>query len=133
MSKFGLRTLTHTNPADKMSIIAANPKMLLNEHVTINLLAKECEKQLKENQNMNFDTKSLATSLLSRRFTLIDEQRKVGLCTQTSLLYKRNMTSAFRNPLQLLAIVVLGVIQSFLLASLFGGVGDVKLITASEK
>ena len=33
--QFGLKQLTHTNPADKMSIIAANPRMLLKENITI--------------------------------------------------------------------------------------------------
>jgi len=37
------------------------------------------------------------------------------------------MTNACRNPLQLLAVVVLGLIQSFLLVMLFGGVGAQKI------
>lgn len=65
--------------------------------------------------------------MLSRRFTLIEENRKVSLWTQISLLFARNMTSACRNPLQLLAVVILGVFQSFILVQLFGGVGDQKL------
>ena len=81
---------------------------------------------------MNYDEKTTATSFLSRRFTLIEEGRKVGLCRQISLLYKRNMTNACRNPLQLLAVVVLGLIQSFLLIMLFGGVGDARLITFED-
>ena len=99
MAQFGLGTLRNTNPADKMSIIAAQPRTLLSHSTTIIQLAKECEKQQKGNQNMHLDAKSLATSVLSRRFTLIEEQRKVGFCTQLSLLFKRNMTSAGRNPL----------------------------------
>jgi len=54
---------------------------------------------------------------------MIEESRKVSFCRQLSLLYKRNITSALRNPLQLLAVVILGLIQSFLLVCLFGGVG----------
>lgn len=82
-----------------MSIIAAQPKTLLNQTTTIVKLAKACETQLKMNQHMHLDAKSAAASVLSRRFTLIEENRKVSLCTQISLLFKRNMTSAFRNPL----------------------------------
>jgi len=47
MMQFGLNSLTHTNPADKMSIIAAQPKKILRQDMTINKLAKECEKQHK--------------------------------------------------------------------------------------
>lgn len=64
---------------------------------------------------------------MSRRFTLIEEQRKVGMCRQIRLLFNRNMLSACRNPLQLVAVVVLGIIQSFLLVMLFGGVGNAKI------
>ena len=77
--------------------------------------------------SLHLDAKTQATSMLSRRFTLIEEQRKVSIWRQISLLYKRNMTNACRNPLQLLAVVVLGCIQSFLLVMLFGGVGDAKI------
>lgn len=115
MAQFGLQALTHTNPADKMAIIAAQPKTLLHQNTTITKLAKECSTQLKANQSMYLDDKALATSVLSRRFTLIEENRKVGLFKQISLLFMRNMTSACRNPLQLLAVVILGVFQSFIL------------------
>ena len=37
------------------------------------------------------------------------------------------MSNACRNPLQLMAVVVLGLVQSFLLVMLFGGVGDEKI------
>ena len=127
MQQFGLRSLSHTNPADKMSIIAALPKKILRKDITINMLAKECEKQLKKYNHIQIDEKHMACSILSRRFTMIEESRKVGWCTQFSLLYKRNMTSALRNPLQLLAVVILGLIQSFLLVCLFGGVGAEKI------
>ena len=40
MQQFGLHELKNTNPADKMSIIAAEPKKLLNESITIIQLAK---------------------------------------------------------------------------------------------
>ena len=35
------------------------------------------------------------------------------------------MTAAFRNPLQFVAIIAMGIIQSFLLISLYHGVGEV--------
>ena len=127
MGQFGLRSLQHTNPADKMSIIAAQPKTLLTHDTTIVKLARECEKQLKHNQTLEVDDKSAVTSVLSRRFTLIYENRKVSLCKQISLLFKRNLTSASRNPLQLAAVVILGCIQSFFLIQLFGGVGKQRL------
>ncbi len=85
--QFGLKQLSHTNPADKMSIIAANPRMLLRENITIYELAKACEKQLSGNQHLRLDLKTQATSILSRRFTLIDDQRKVSACRQFSLLF----------------------------------------------
>ena len=85
--QFGLKELKNTNPADKMSIIAAEPKKILNENINIIMLAKACEQQLKHNMNLNFDDKSTANSLLSRRFSLIEEQRKVSTWKQTKLLY----------------------------------------------
>jgi len=55
---------------------------------------------------------------------MIDELRRVSFCRQFSLLYWRNMVSAVRNPLQLLAIVVLAFIQSVMLISLYNGAGE---------
>ena len=64
---------------------------------------------------------------LSRRFTFIESQRKISMWRQIKLLFKRNMSVALRNPLQLAAVVVLGVAQSFMLVVLYHGVGDATL------
>jgi len=42
--QFGMTRLSHSNPADKLSIIAASPTLLLNKSVTINVLAQACER-----------------------------------------------------------------------------------------
>ena len=49
------------------------------------------------------------------------------MCKQTMLLFRRNMTVAFRNPLQLMAVVILGVMQSIFMVCLYGGIGKVDL------
>ena len=82
MSQFGLRVPKNTNPADKMSIIAAQPRLILNENMTIKHLAKECEKQLKNNQQLELGLRTNIVNDLSRRFTFIEEQRKVSFCRQ---------------------------------------------------
>ena len=43
--KFGLRMANFSNPADKLSIIAAMPKSVLNKDITIEFLAEECKKE----------------------------------------------------------------------------------------
>ena len=106
-----------------MSIIAAQPRLILNDNITIKSLAKECEKQLKMNQHLELGLRTNIVNDLSRRFTFIEDQRKVGFCKQVSLLFKRNMSIALRNPLQLAAVVILGVAQSFMLVVLYHGCG----------
>jgi len=49
MMQFGLKKLVHTNVADKMSIIAAQPKTLLSEDMSIKTLSGECFRQLGDN------------------------------------------------------------------------------------
>lgn len=133
MQQFGLKELKHTNPADKMSIIAAEPRSILNPYVTIEELYNKCRQLLRNNLTLQIDEKSLAASTLSRRFTLIEETRKVGTLRQIALLFQRNMTQSCRNPLQLIAIVLLGCIQSFIFVSVFYGVGsDTINLTGSE-
>ena len=73
MKQFGLNVPKNTNPADKMSIIAAQPRLILNDNITIKSLAKECEKQLKMNQHLDLGLRTNIVNDLSRRFTFIEE------------------------------------------------------------
>ena len=63
---------THTNPADKLAIVAASPREILNKKITITYMAQECQKQLNRNTKFNL-SESILGSILSRRFTIIEE------------------------------------------------------------
>ena len=63
---------THTNPADKLAIVAASPLSILDKKVTITYMAQECQKQLQHNSKFNL-SESILGSILSRRFTIIEE------------------------------------------------------------
>ena len=110
-----------------MSVIAAQPRKMLNPNATIKMLAIENKKQLGDNMHLSENFRQEMAGILSRRFTLRDDARKVSFCRQMSLIFKRNMTGAIRNPLQLLAVLILGCVQSFMLITLYSGVGNVKL------
>ena len=76
--QFGLNVASHTNPADKMSIIASQPRKILNDNVTIKMLYKEQQRLLKSNSIMEADDKNVTASILSRRFTLVADQRSTS-------------------------------------------------------
>ena len=98
---------------------------MLNSNVTIKILADECKWKLNDNMHMSEHERKKMAGILSRRFTLRDEERRVGFCRQMTLLFNRNMIGAIRNPLQLLAVVILGCVQAFMLVTLYKGVGNI--------
>jgi len=108
MMQFGLPKLIHTNAADKMSVIAAQPRTILNPNATIKMLADECKKQQDYNMHLSERERQDMSGILSRRFTDRDTERRVSFCRQYILIFNRNMTTALRNPLQILAVVILG-------------------------
>ena len=55
--KYGLRMSNHSNPADKLSIIAAIPKTVLNPDITIDFLSQECKKQQMCNMELSKEEK----------------------------------------------------------------------------
>ena len=120
--QFGMSIPQFSNPADKISIAAAQPRTVMNHDITLMKLASECETQLKENQVINEDLQSEVQ--MNRCFTEMEAEKQVSFFKQLWLLYCRNMTTALRNPLQLVAVVILGLVQSFLIDSLFHDVGN---------
>ena len=99
---------------------------MLNPNVTIKMLAVECKKQQGDNMRLSEHERKEMAGILSRRFKLKDEERRVSFWRQTTLIFNRNMVGAIRSPLQLLAVVILGFVQSFLLVTLYRGIGIVK-------
>ena len=77
------------------------------------------------NQVLNTDMES--DQIFNRHFTEMEAEKQVSFFKQLWLLYLRNMTTALRNPLQLVAVVILGLVQSFFVDSLFHDVGAGKL------
>ena len=61
---------------------------------------------------------------MNRNFTEMEAEKQVSFFKQLWLLFCRNMTTALRNPLQLVAVVILGLVQSFFIDSLFHDVGN---------
>ena len=59
---------------------------------------------------MNTDMES--DQIFNRHFTEMEAEKQVSFFKQLWLLYLRNMTTALRNPLQLVAVVILGLVQS---------------------
>lgn len=119
MMQFGLKKLVHCNMADKMSQIASQPKAILNSDVTIKSLSEACNEQQSHNMKMDEDQKKEIVEILSRRFTMIDELRKVSFWRQFKLIYWRNMVSELRNPKQIMALVMMALVQSFILICLY--------------
>ena len=119
MMQFGLKKLVHCNLADKMSQIASQPKAILNSDVTIKSLSEACNEQQSHNMKMDEEQRKEIVEILSRRFTMIDELRKVSFWRQFKLIYWRNMVSELRNPKQIMALVMMALVQSFILICLY--------------
>ena len=120
-SQFDMRIPQFCNPADKLSIAAAQPRTMMRKDITLMELSEACKTQLKENLELGTFHDY---SYLNRKFTAMEADKQVSFFKQIWLLFNRNMLTALRNPLQLLAVVLLGFIQSFFLSSLFHGAGD---------
>ena len=123
-SQFDMFIPQFCNPADKLSIAAAQPRTMMRKDITLMQLSEACKAQLKENLELG---EVHDYTYLNRKFTQMEADKKVSFFKQIWLLYNRNMLTALRNPLQLVAVVLLGIIQSFLLTSLFQNAADANL------
>ena len=80
---------------------------MMRKDITLMELADACKTQLKDNLELG----ALHDySYLNRKFTAMEADKQVSFFKQIWLLFNRNMLTAFRNPLQLLAVVLLGFI-----------------------
>ena len=122
--KFGLKMSNYSNPADKVSIIAAEPRATLNEEINIISLHQSCKTNLHQYQELNTKEKKEYEGRLNTRMSIIGESRNVPFCKQYRLLFKRFMVFIQRTPEAVFAIVFMALMQSFLQASLFHGVGE---------
>ncbi len=61
-SQFGLTMGRFSNPADKLSMIAAEPRKVLRDDITIMDLTRECKEQLKEYSGLSKETKAIVQS-----------------------------------------------------------------------
>ena len=78
---YGLVMGNYSNPADKLSIIADYPRKVLNENITIQELAADCQSKQKENIELSDDYRFGATCKgLSTRFSFIAQHREVSYC-----------------------------------------------------
>ena len=114
----------HSNPADKLSIIASQPRDILRQENTIIQLAQECRTRQAENLQLSKEESSKYQAELNRRFSEIAAGREVGYCRQVRLLFGRHMKYAARNPIGVTYLIFVGFMTAFLQSSIFWKLGD---------
>ena len=110
-SQFGLKVTRYSNPADKLSSIASEPRQTLNPNITILELYRQCEIQLSQYKIRPQDDEDAQTILVSSRHSRIVQTRTVSFGKQYCLLLRRFLTQVYRVPLALFALVFMGFFQ----------------------
>jgi len=105
---FGLKMNRFSNPADKLSYIASEPKRVLSDKVTIESLSYESTKLQKVNYYLDEETADILQSKLNRRFSVIAETRGVSIWKQFKLIFLRFMLQSLRQPLSVVALIFMG-------------------------
>ena len=116
----------YSNPADKLSIIASQPKSVLHDQITIEKLAAHSTKEQVENHTIPAAERQGWERKLNTRFSIIAQEREVSFWLQWWLLYKRFMIYTWRKPLSIVFLIVIAVFQAFLQASIFWKLGQEK-------
>ena len=75
--QFGLKITKYSNPADKISVIASEPKRLLNESVNIISLQESCKKNLLEYMVLTEIEKKDYKNKLSS-LSIVGKTREIG-------------------------------------------------------
>lgn len=64
---------------------------------------------------------------LKDSFRSFEAERRVSFCRQFVLLFKRQMTHSCRLPMGLIALLMMAFFNSFILSTVFGGVGGANI------
>ena len=123
--QFGLKMGKYSNPADKVSIIAAEPKSVLNESIDIVTLHESCKHNLSKYFMLTDDEKQGYESKLNR-LSIVGKTREIGFLKQYKLLFLRFLTYTSRKPMLIVTKILIGLMQALLQAALFHGIGAVK-------
>lgn len=124
----GLQLGRFSNPADKLSRIAAQPSNVLNVGTTILDLHEACKNKFSEYRDM---PDSIKKTMLT--YTAEDGQRKLGedeskrqvsSFKQYKLLLTRNLTQIARLPIATVALAFMGLMTGYIQASVFHDVGE---------
>lgn len=121
--QFGFKMLKFSNPADKVSIIAAEPRKLLSPKTSIYDLADVCRKRQINFIELNDTQTDEVLFLYNRRFSIVAESRETSSIRQFWLIFVRALLNQYREPLLPCALVLISVIQGLLFSSVFGAVG----------
>jgi hypothetical protein len=117
----------YANPADKLSVIASEPRKLLNKNVTITEIADLVRvQQLKNIEVTTIEEDRLNEELLSL-FTEVAERKKVNFCKEFYLVFHRMYYHVFRNPVNITYVIFLGVFNSLLWLSVYKNVDEPSL------
>ena len=102
-----------SNPADKLSNIAAEPKSMLGDEMTILELNRQCKQHLAEYQRLNEHAQLEMKLIIDKNHqgsSEHDSTRRVPLCKQYKLLLMRHYTVAFRVPIAFAALICMALI-----------------------
>uniref|UniRef100_A0A7S3CL40 ABC transporter domain-containing protein n=1 Tax=Strombidium rassoulzadegani TaxID=1082188 RepID=A0A7S3CL40_9SPIT len=125
----GFKLGHYQNPADVMLKLASHPQ-LLNPELTLKELFLDCRLHSDHSQMPKLGQSShlaLKRVIPNTRFTQIGESRSSSCSQQFALLFKRGVQYQLRNPKSFLALVAMGLINSFVLSSIFHDVGSKRL------
>lgn len=121
---FGLQMNRYSNPADKLSIIASEPKRALNSAITTIALVDHSRTKQRKNWCLDETEAENLYSQMNRRLSIIGETRGVSRWKQFKLILGRFLLQAWRQPLSVVALIFMGLWQALLQAAIFGGVGS---------
>jgi ABC-type multidrug transport system ATPase subunit len=108
-ASYGLKMGRYSNPADKLSIIASEPRYALNNNkVTIVDLAQDSDEKQAQNHSLDTTEKEQLYQKVSNRFSIVAQQREVSFCKQFYLLEKRFLQMAVRAPISVIALIFMG-------------------------
>lgn len=105
------------NPADQLLKLAHDPK-IIDEKLSVKSVAEKVQRE--------YERPTIPRHLNSS-FNDQEASRKSSCCHQFWMIFKRQMTIAYRLPVGMIALVIMAFINSFMLSSVFGGVAGHKI------
>ena len=118
-----------SNPADKITQIAASPKSVLGGEYNFAHLVQKCQSNLSKIPGVLAieDTESFIASPV-RPSPIGKEPHQHSWLTDLCLIFKRFMLSNYRNPMSLYFFACLACIMAFLEATLYFKIGRGKFV-----